>query len=249
MAKLNNKGNIIARCPDCNGRESTFEFREMGHPFGVIMESFQYFSGGSSSTKYKHYRLFRCAGCGRGAVAKIISHRPENEYPSSQDEIEWFVLESSEKIKLPENTPKEIASEFREAENCLEAKCYRASAAMFRSTLEKVFELNGYKISTLKNLKERIDAAASDDVITSSRQKRTHDEIRVLGNDVLHEPWKEFKEEDVKLSHQYTQRIIEDFYDERASVEIILTNAKRNFEKLESRSTDATTSNEKSTLS
>jgi hypothetical protein len=225
MEKMNEKGNIIARCPDCNGRESTFEFREMSNPFGAFMESFQYSSGSSTSTKYKHYRLFRCAGCGRGAVAKIISNRPFNEYPASYDKLEWFVLESHEKIKLPDNTPSEIASEFREAENCLEAKCYRAAAAMFRSTLEKVFELNGYKISSLTNLKARIDAAAKDGVITSSRQKRAHDEIRVLGNDVLHEPWKEFTEEDVKLSHQYTQRIIEDFYDERVSVETILTNA------------------------
>jgi len=38
----------------------------------------------------------------------------------------------------------------------------------------------------------------------------------------LHDEWREVKEEEVNAAHHYTQRILEDFYDERDSVEEIL---------------------------
>jgi hypothetical protein len=69
------------------------------------------------------------------------------------------------------------------------------------------------------SLEGKIDEAASDGVITEARRKRAHDDIRVLGNDVLHDEWREVKEEEVSGAHQYIQRILEDFYDDRASVE------------------------------
>ena len=42
--------------------------------------------------------------------------------------------------------------------------------------------------------------------------------VRVLGNDVLHDDWHEISEEDVSASRHYTQRILEDFYDDRETV-------------------------------
>ena len=74
---------------------------------------------------------------------------------------------------------------------------------------------------------ERIDKAAADGVITAARSKRAHDDVRVLGNDVLHDDWRVVTEEEVELSHRYVQRILEDLYDDRASVEDILREKKR----------------------
>jgi hypothetical protein len=68
-----------------------------------------------------------------------------------------------------------------------------------------------------------IDEAASDGAITTARSIRAHEEIRVLGNDVLHDEWRQISQEEFDLSHRYTQRILEDLYDDRHSVLKLLT--------------------------
>lgn len=123
--------------------------------------------------------------------------------------------------------PTGIKREFREAEVCAENECYRAAAAMLRSVLDKTLRANGYNTRENKNLKQQIDAAAADGVITKARQKRAHEEVRVLGNDVLHDDWHEITEEDVDVSRQYLQRLLEDFYDDRPSVLALLKAANR----------------------
>jgi len=90
--------------------------------------------------------------------------------------------------------------------------------------LEKLLRANGYVKGSLA---DRIDVAASDGVITEARRKRAHDDVRVLGNDVLHDDWREVKPDEVALAHHYVQRICEDLYDDRLSVEAILTAKKR----------------------
>jgi hypothetical protein len=47
---------------------------------------------------------------------------------------------------------------------------------------------NGYVNGPLR---DRIDEAAADGTITAARSRRAHEDIRVLGNDVLHEDWRE----------------------------------------------------------
>ena len=89
---------------------------------------------------------------------------------------------------------------------------------MFRSALEKTLTAAGYKVSRERPSTPEIEAAAADAAITDARKRRAHDEVRVLGNDVLHDKWKALTEEDVSASRDYTQRIIEDFYDHRPSV-------------------------------
>lgn len=76
---------------------------------------------------------------------------------------------------------------------------------MLRSVLEKVLSKDGY---TKKRLVDKIDAANKDGIITDSRTQKAHNEIRVLGNDILHDEWKVVTEED--------------FYDDRNTVENIL---------------------------
>jgi hypothetical protein len=71
-------------------------------------------------------------------------------------------------------------------------------------------------------LADRIDQAAVDGTITAARSKRAHEDIRVLGNDVLHDEWREVTEDEFNKAHHYAQRILEDFYDDRPAVEALL---------------------------
>lgn len=126
--------------------------------------------------------------------------------------------------------PHDIEAEFREAEQCASLGLNRAASALFRSVLEKILKANRYTKSndaSLRDLQKRIDAAAEDGVITQARQRRAHDDIRSLGNDVLHDDWREVTNEEVENAHRYTQRILEDLYDDRRTVEAILIAKKR----------------------
>lgn len=105
------------------------------------------------------------------------------------------------------------------AELCASVQAWRAGSTMLRSVLEKVLTQNGY---TEKRLVDKIDAANKDGIITDSRTQKAHNEIRVLGNDILHDEWKEVSEEDFSVAYHYCQRIIEDFYDDRDTIENIL---------------------------
>jgi len=125
---------------------------------------------------------------------------------------------------LPQDVPEEIEKEFREAELCSAFNANRAAAALFRSALEKTLKANGYvkQGNQLRDLQSKIDEAGKDGVITEARRNRAHDDIRTLGNDVLHDDWREVTNEEVDAAHLYTQRIIEDFYDNRQEVENVL---------------------------
>ncbi len=226
MAEINKLGNVIARCPGCDGGKSSYEYSAEGRPLGFTKVVTR-----KPNRSYEdcdiQFRLFRCAGCGRGGLGAIRMMNTLSEYPADIWQLIWFYPEAKARLQLPKYTPKGIVSEFREAEICKENECFRASAAMFRSVLDKVLRNNGYKIKQLRNLKEQIDAAAQDGVITEARKRKAHEDVRVLGNDVLHDEWREVKEEDVDQAHHYTQRVLEDFYDDRESVLKLIREAGR----------------------
>ena len=113
---------------------------------------------------------------------------------------------------------------MNEAGLCAAVKAWRAGSALVRSALEKVFISNGYSERDLFN---KIEAAKKDGVITDSRAKKAHDDIRVLGNDVLHDKWRAVDPDEFYLSYHYCQRVIEDFYDDRSTVESILKSKNR----------------------
>ncbi|MHA1482850.1 MAG: DUF4145 domain-containing protein [Candidatus Heimdallarchaeaceae archaeon] len=210
--------NLRARCPDCNGALTTFEVSYKGKEFGdVIVGRTHEFN----EKKYSRviYKLMRCAGCGRGGLAKVHCN---NQF--AQGELESFFPISIERLNIPDKVPEDIKAEFHEAELCASYGATRAASALFRSTLEKTLKENGF---TAGNLKQKIDEAAKDGIITKSRQQRVHNNIRILGNDVLHEDWREIRPDEVNDSHRYAQRILEDFYDDRKLVESILIQKKR----------------------
>jgi Domain of unknown function (DUF4145) len=171
------------------------------------------------------YILTQCARCGRGGLA-IVGDNGGGQSTF----LENFYPIAVSAAPLPKDVPSDIQKEFREAEKCAAFGANRAASALFRSVLEKTLKSNGYVKSndaTLRDLQKRIDAAAADGVITDARRKRAHDDIRTLGNDVLHDDWREIKDDEVEDSHRYTQRILEDLYDDRATVGAILIAKKR----------------------
>jgi hypothetical protein len=149
----------------------------------------------------------QCGGCGRGALATVYC---DNTY--HEGELADFHPLPVHHEQLPASTPEEIAREYREAEVCLAVGANRAAAAMFRSALEKTLGANGYATGTLQ---QKIDQAAADGLITEARKARAHEDVRSLGNDVLHDPWRPIDDEAVQIAHHYSQRMIEEFYDDR----------------------------------
>jgi hypothetical protein len=227
MAKINKLGNIIASCPGCNGSTSTFEYMYLGQALGFTVTRVTVPDGITTKEVDAQYRLFRCAGCGMGALGFIRMHGRKATYPTDLDALLWFMPESKQRLILPDAVPDGIKKEFREAEKCLENNTIRAAAGMFRSVLDKTLRANGYKTNKGESLAQQIDLASDDGIITAARKRRAHEEIRVLGNDVLHDEWHEIPVEDVEAARHYTQRILEDFYDDRESVLQTLRDAGR----------------------
>jgi hypothetical protein len=93
---------------------------------------------------------------------------------------------------------------------------------LLRSTLEKALKHSGYLQGSLEAL---IDAAAADGLSLLPRSARAHEDIR--GNDILHDDRRAVTEEEFELAHRYTQRILEDLYDDRESVLKLLLSKKR----------------------
>ena len=222
MAVINSEGSIIAACPGCDGARSTFEWRKGSQPYGALTLSTEH---PQWKNCFLDYRLFRCAGCGRGGLGTIVYGGAN--YPGAYREVRAFFPDVRERLPLPKATPPGIVAEFREAEQCQEAHCLRAAAGMFRSVLDKTLRASAYKTKPGTHLEQEIDDAANDRVITETRRKRAHEELRVLGNDVLHDEWREIPEEDVEAAKHYMQRILEDFYDDREAVLKLLRQANR----------------------
>jgi len=208
-----NTYNVSAYCPDCR---VVTGFGQSGNV--VIVNGTHKYNGQPYMRVL--YVASVCSRCGRAGLATI----PDNGNAQSAV-LESFFPICADAAPLPTNVPPDIQAEFREAENCAASGANRAASALFRSVLEKTLKANGYvkgNDPTLKDLQKRIDAAAADGIITDARRKRAHDEIRSLGNDVLHDDWRVVDDAEVEESHRYMQRILEDFYDDRPTVEAIL---------------------------
>lgn len=206
--------NIKARCPDCNGAVTSFLFRNESREYGHFVEQMEPIFKDKIGYNRTLYRLLRCAGCGRGGMYKSYMRTS-----GGGELLLDFYPTTSEIGRIPTGVPEGIVAEFREAEKCVSVGAWRAGSALLRSTIEKVLKDNGYAKGDLKS---KIDLAASDGLITDSRKKRAHEDIRVLGNDILHDEWKSVNQEEYEVAHHYAQRIIEDFYDDRASVTVLL---------------------------
>lgn len=210
-------GNVRANCPDCAGAVTSFEHIVSGKDLGAVVR------GGGAGThrlrgqefNYITYHIVRCASCGSGGLAKV--YHDDADY--TRGTLGDFYPRTIDMLTMPHQVPLGVQSEFKEAELCASVRAWRAGSSLLRSTLEKTLDANGYDKGTLA---ARIDEAAADGAITAARSKRAHEDIRVLGNDVLHDDWREVTQDEFDLAHHYAQRILEDFYDDRPSVEALL---------------------------
>lgn len=213
------EGNVRSDCPDC-GVPSTFEFREPSgtKEFGtIVIEGEHYFDGDSYQRIL--YKFLRCTVCHRPAVATLHAN----------DEFIYAALESFwpagiQNESIPVGVPYYIKRELRESELCINARAWRAAAAVLRSTLEKTLIANGYHE---KKLYQKIDSAGDDGIISVARRQRVHEVLKTLGKDVLNGEWREVTREEVEAAHKYVARIIVDFYDDRDTVIRVLTKKKR----------------------
>ena len=223
MASINEHGNVSAKCPGCSGAISVFVWKTNNGQHGAIENLIEDRSWRDAQISY---RLFKCSGCNRGSLGTVL-YGGDYKYPGLYRRLINFRPESGNRLSLPHGVPHGIKKEFEEGEMCIETGCIRAAAGMFRSVLDKTLRANGYKLKDGTNLEQQIDMAAKDGVITEPRRKKAHEDIRVLGNDVLHDEWQEIPIESVQLAQHYCQRILEDFYDDRKSVLDLLRTAKR----------------------
>jgi hypothetical protein len=233
--RLNHQyGNVLAHCPDCDAITNFEPNSDAQHPLGTVIVNSPHQFEDCRFSRYL-WRFFRCANCNRGALAKIHDNGGQN---SHLDRVSDFLPQAIEKARLPDKVPADIAAEFREAELDAAHSAYRSGSALLRSVLEKTLKKNGYEEVEIvvkgdkkktTALIHRIEAAADDGVITQARKARAHENIRVLGNDILHDDWREVKREEFDDAHHYTQRILEDLYDDRATVEKILGGKGRPF--------------------
>ena len=227
------ENNVLARCPDCDAITSFDTKGYSNTGLGVVLVNTANTYGGTTYSRVL-WQFFRCNVCSRGAVAKLYDNGN-----SQTAVLVDFLPGAIEAASLPISVPADIANEFREAELDAAHGAYRSASAMLRSVLEKTLKKNGYEEVEIKDnqgnqkksnrLIDRIDAAAGDRIITETRQKRAHENIRVLGNDVLHDDWREVKQDEFEEGHKYAQRILEDFYDDRPTVEVRLTAQGRPF--------------------
>jgi hypothetical protein len=210
-------GNVRANCPGCGGAISTFEHRLGGTELGVTVRDLVpvVTRDGKLYSKIV-YHLLKCAGCGRAGLAEV-SLGNDGQYTLGK--LGECFPRTIDTLNVPALVPEGIQTEFKEAELCASVGAWRAGSSLLRSTLEKTLQTNGYIKGSLA---ERINQAATDGVITGARSKRAHDDIRVLGNDVLHDEWRPVTEDEFDQAHHYAQRILEDFYDDRPSVEALL---------------------------
>src|SRR5579863_9104561 len=211
-------GNVRAHCPDCAGAFSTFTFSFSGREHGTIVRNVNHTFQHRTFARI-FYVLMRCGGCGRGGLATIHDNGQVHD-----GVLEAFYPISRETADLPVRVPSGVVSEYREAELCASVGAWRAGSALLRSALEKALRENGYVKGSLE---DRINEAAVDGIITASRRQRAHDNVRDLGNDILHDEWRAVTEEEYAGAHLYVQRILEDLYDNRAEVEAILKKANR----------------------
>ncbi len=227
------ENNVLARCPDCDAVTS---FDTSGHGntiLGAVIINGRHQYNGQPFSRIL-WQFFRCNVCSRGAVAKI-----HDDGHSQTAVLEIFLPQAVERAAVPTSVPEDIVKEFREAEEDAAHGAFRSASAMLRSVLDKTLKKNGYdeveyadeKGARKKSssLLHRIDAAADDGVITETRKRRAHENIRVLGNDILHDDWREVTGAEFEEAHKYSQRILEDFYDDRATVETRLTAKERPF--------------------
>ena len=205
---------VIARCHRCEGTVTAF------NPVATGTSSFTQSEEWVNGPVMVTYAFLRCSACGTGAIARLYTDFLERGPLQLYD----FHPRSPSFQTLPEEVPSDVLAEVREAEWAASVGAFRAATALLRSVLEKTLHANGYSAGVLA---KKIEDAASDGIITASRRRQVHEDVRRLGNDVVHDEWHPVSIDEYELAHKYVTWILEDFYADRATVESELRAADR----------------------
>ena len=204
-------GRVRARCPDCAAISNFVPVTNAVHRDGLH-------AIGKSGYRHCAYLLVQCSGCDRCGLAELhhngrLEHSDVEFYPSA-----------IETEPLPKGMPDGVISEYAEAEKCASVGAWRGASALLRSALEKLLKANGY---TKGVLAARIEAASKDGIVADALKDRAHTNVRDLGNDVVHDDWRQVTPDEYESAHHYVHRIAEAFYDNRPHVETLLKKAGR----------------------
>lgn len=197
---------VIARCHRCSGAVTAFNPVTTGSS-SVFTQTEEWSNGDVMVT----YMFVRCSACGTGAVATLVNDFLERGPLRLHD----FHPHSPDFEALPQDAPMAVVAEVREAEWAASVGAFRAATALLRSALEKVLKSNGYVAGVLAT---KIDDAAADGIITASRKRQVHEDVRHLGNDVVHDEWRQVTLDEYELARKYVTWILEDFYADRPTV-------------------------------
>ncbi len=202
-----------SHCPDC-GALSNFVAAGSENRLRTDLAMRYY----GRENRKASFHFLKCSGCGRGGMARVWHIDRGDSMFGDMDE---FHPRPVRRETLPSGVPHGVLSEYREAEYCAALGARRAAVALYRSALEKSLRANGY---TKKhgNLLARIDLAAADGVIAAARRQRAHHDVRLTGNDVLHDPWREVGADETEAAAMLVHRLIEDLYGDRETVEAVL---------------------------
>ncbi|MCU1490247.1 MAG: hypothetical protein JWM85_1652 [Acidimicrobiaceae bacterium] len=205
-------GGVVAQCRNCGGTVTRFSTTQVGGGYCTIQKELDF---GDSLD----FALIRCNGCGHGALAVLFADHLGNppQLMSVHPQMPNIAV-------VPVDVPADLLAELREAEEVAGIGAFRAATALLRSTLEKTLKANGY---TAGNLYNKIDAAAGDHVITAARKRQVHEDVRRIGNDVVHEDWRPVAEEEFAKAHDYVVWLLEDLYADRPTVVAELQTASR----------------------
>jgi hypothetical protein len=206
-------GNVRAVCPDC---QTLVSFHPQQGGTHVVQNNIHHFRGHAYNRVL--YLSLACGGCGRGGMAKV-----HDSGHVANGVLEEFSPFSVDRAILPQAIPPGVLAEFREAELCASVGATRAASALLRSSLEKALRHHGF---TKGSLYERIEQAASIGILPMTLRNRAHANVKDLGNDILHEDWREVDSEEYESARGYVQRILESFFDDLTAVEVLLTEAK-----------------------
>lgn len=207
--------NVIANCSGCDGAKTSYEYKDTddGRVFGLVNDNVAHKIMGEDGREHKGkqriFRLLRCSTCGRAGMVQLSKDNYGVTY------LMDFYPHSTNVLEIPKGTPKDIVSEFREAESDASHGNFRSAGAMLRSTIEKVLSKHGY---VEFHLSKNIQNALKEGLITRVLKNKTVEVVKSLGDTVLHKEWRQIKESEYEEAHQYTKQIIEEFFSDPKEV-------------------------------
>lgn len=173
-------------CPDCGRR--------------VAADALHRYTFTNEITGGPHVGLHfvRCPRCTQGLLFRSEEvwddawSEPVLVYPSNPD-------------GFATGAPGEVLSAMREAQSCLKASAFNASALMCRKALELLCAAHGVQAGNLARSVQQL----RDQGVIDGRLYEWADALRIAGNEAAHEPGAGMSGEDARDLLEFTRAIVE----------------------------------------